>query len=297
MTAAQRRIPQTLTDPRSAIHRKPPANKIPTIPGYEILGTLGQGGMGIVFKARDVKLKRLVALKMILSESPHPASETIERFRAEAAAIARLQHANIVQVYEIDEHDGKPFFSLEFVEGGSLDRRLAKAPMPPRDAAHLCATITRAMQAVHQRGVIHRDLKPANILLTGSPAIAIRDCTPKITDFGLAKQLDEVGPTLSGAIMGTPSYMAPEQASGLISQIGPGTDVYALGAILYECLTGKPPFRASTLLETLEQVRSQAPVAVRRLQPKVPQDLATICSKCLEKEPVRRYPAARAPGG
>ena len=207
-----------------------PAAKTPSVPGYEILGELGRGGMGVVYKARQAKLKRLVALKMILSGG-HAGPEQLDRFRAEAEAVARLQHPNIVQIYEVGEQDGRPFFSLEFVDGGSLAQKLNGTPLPPREAAQLAETLARAMHAAHQQGIIHRDLKPANVA-----ADRTRRRTPKITDFGLAKQLDsEQGQTASGAIMGTPSYMAPEQALGQIKEIGPATDVYALGAILYEC--------------------------------------------------------------
>ena len=205
------------------------------IPGYEILGLLGRGGMGIVFKARHAKLQRLVALKMMLAGS-HADEKDLGRFRTEAEAVARLQHPNIVQIHDIGEHEGKPYFSLEFCAGGSLNKKLDGTPLQPMEAAKLIETLARAIHAAHQQHVIHRDLKPANVLLT-------EDGTPKITDFGLAKKLDDVGQTQSGAVMGTPSYMAPEQASGKTGEIGATTDVYALGAILYELLTGRTPFR------------------------------------------------------
>ncbi len=253
------------------------------VAGYEILGVLGRGGMGVVYKARQVQLGRLVALKMILAGA-HAGSSDRDRFRTEAEAIARLQHANIVQVHEIGEHEGKPFFSLEFCSGGSLDRKLNGTPLPAQEAARLLETLARAMQAAHSQSVIHRDLKPANVLLAA-------DGTPKITDFGLAKKLDDVGQTASGAIMGTPSYMAPEQANGS-KQIGPAADVYALGAILYECLTGRPPFKAATPLDTILQVAMDEPVPPSQLQPKTPRDLETICLKCLHKEAGKRYASA-----
>jgi tetratricopeptide (TPR) repeat protein len=257
----------------------------PEVPGYEILGDLGRGGMGVVYKARQVALKRPVALKMLLNGT-HLDPERLDRFRAEAETVARLQHPNIVQVYEVGELDGWPFFSLELVEGGSLDRKLAGAPLQVRDAATLLETLARAMHHAHQRGLVHRDLKPANVLLAA-------DGTPKITDFGLAKQLDaDAGRTHSGAVVGTPSYMAPEQAEGKNREVGPAADVYALGAILYECLTGRPPFRGATVLETLDQVRTWEPVPPSRLQPGVPRDLETVCLKCLRKEPARRYASA-----
>jgi tetratricopeptide (TPR) repeat protein len=279
----------------------------PAPPGYEIVGELGRGGMGVVYVARQTALKRLVALKVIGAGAWAGPAE-VARFRAEAEAVARLQHPNIVQIYEIGEIEGRPFFSLEFVEGGTLDRRLDGRPMSPRPAAELVRTLALAIHAAHQRGIVHRDLKPANILLSFSretPASAspealagvsrLNEALPKIADFGLAKRLGgEPGMTQTGMIVGTPSYMAPEQALGHVHDIGPACDVYALGAILYECLTGRPPFNAATHLETLQQVQTQTPVAPSRLQPAVPRDLETICLKCLQKEPPRRYDSAQA---
>jgi WD40 repeat protein/tRNA A-37 threonylcarbamoyl transferase component Bud32 len=255
------------------------------VPGYEILGELGRGGMGVVYQARHQKLNRLVALKMILAGS-HAAAADLTRFQTEAEAIARLQHPNIVQVYEVGEHEGKPFFALEFCGGGSLEKKLGGTPLPPKEAATLVETLARAMQAAHEKGVIHRDLKPANVLLA-------EDGTPKITDFGLAKKLDEAGQTQSGAILGTPSYMAPEQTGGKSTAIGPAADVYALGAILYECLTGRPPFKAATALDTILQVVSDEPVPPSQLQTRTPRDLETICLKCLHKEAHKRFATAR----
>jgi serine/threonine-protein kinase len=199
--------------------------------------------MGVVYKARQSRLKRVVALKMILGGS-RASDDQLDRFKREAEAVARLQHPNIVQVYEVGEHQGLPFFSLEFVEGGSLDHQLTGAALSPREAAQLVQTLASAMHAAHQRGIVHRDLKPANVLLSATgPGGAGTLGVPKVTDFGLAKQLEEdSGQTRSGAIMGTPSYMAPEQALGQTREIGPPADIYALGAILYECLTGRPPF-------------------------------------------------------
>jgi hypothetical protein len=271
----------------------PAAGPLPTIPGYEVLGELGRGGMGVVYKARQAGLKRLVALKMILS-GVHAGTQELARFRGEAEAISRLQHPNIVQIYEVGEHEGRPYFSLEFVDGGSLDKKIAGQPLPPCEAATLAEALARAMEAAHQQGVVHRDLKPANVLLQahGSPSVGLG--VPKITDFGLAKQLDASNAqTRSGAIMGTPSYIAPEQAAGR-KEIGPAADVYALGAILYEMLTGMPPFRGETPLDTILLVLSQEPVPPRRLVPKVPRDLETICLKCLEKTPGQRYATAEA---
>jgi tetratricopeptide (TPR) repeat protein len=239
--------------------------------------------MGVVYKARQPKLDRIVALKMIRGGYAGP--DELSRFQTEAQAIARLNHPHIVAVYEVGEHHGQPFFSLEFCPGGSLDRRLAGAPLPPREAAALARTLAVAMHAAHSAKIIHRDLKPANILLTA-------DGTPKITDFGLAKKLDEQGQTQSGALMGTPSYMAPEQARAL-KDIGPPADIYSLGAILYELLTGRPPFRAATTYETLAQVVNEEPVPPRQLNNQVPIDLETITLKCLRKEPAGRYATAQ----
>jgi WD40 repeat protein/tRNA A-37 threonylcarbamoyl transferase component Bud32 len=272
----------------------PPAGKkeptLPAVPGYEVLGVLGKGGMGVVYKARQKGLNRTVALKMILV-GDHAQPDALARFKTEAEAVARLQHPHIVAVHEVGEHEGLPFFSLEFVAGGSLAQKLAGTPLSPGEAARLVETLARALHAAHQRGVIHRDLKPANVLLA-------EDGTPKVTDFGLAKQLDDdSGRTREGDVMGTPSYMAPEQAAGDLRLIGPHTDVYALGAILYECLTGRPPFKGATMLETLEQVRQRDPVPPRHLQPKVPRDLEIICLKCLQKEPPRRYVSSEALAG
>jgi WD40 repeat protein/serine/threonine protein kinase len=284
------------------------AEPLPSLPGYEILRVLGQGGMGVVYLARQVTLDRPVALKMIRTGAPAGGPERA-RFRTEAEAVARLRHENIVQIYEVGEHDGRPFLALEHVDGGSLADRLGGTPQSPDQAAGLVETLARAVHYAHQRGVVHRDLKPANVLLSFSgrsqsgaeagPAPLcerpLNGAIPKLTDFGLAKRLDgDPVQTGSGAILGTPSYMAPEQAAGGSKAIGPAADVYALGAVLYECLTGRPPFKGTTVLDTLEQVRAQEPVPPRRLQPKVPRDLDTICLKCLQKGPGRRYPDAAA---
>jgi serine/threonine-protein kinase len=274
---------------------------LPRVPGYEIVEVLGRGGMGVVYKARQMGLNRLCALKMILA-GEHAGAADLVRFRSEAEAIARLQHPNIVAVYEVGEHDGKPFFSLEFCPGGSLDRKLAGTPLDPREAARLVETLAGAVQEAHQANVIHRDLKPANVLLSGS--IGCQPVTgsqagslcyvPKISDFGLAKKLDaSAAQTHSGAIVGTPSYMSPEQAAGKSKEVGPASDVYALGAILYECLTGRPPFRAATALDTLRQVLSDEPVSPTQLQSRTPRDLETIALKCLHKDPARRYGSAQ----
>jgi tetratricopeptide (TPR) repeat protein len=267
---------------------------LPAVPGYELLEVLGRGGMGVVYKARQLSLKRVVALKMILAQE-YAGAEELARFRTEAEAVARLSHPNIVQIYEVGAHDGRPFLALECLDGGSLARILGGRPLPPADAARLVAVLAGAVQAAHQRGVIHRDLKPANILLTAECAEERRGgLHPKIADFGLAKQLDsDAGHTQTGQVVGTPAYMAPEQASGRMREVGPAADIYALGAILYETLIGRPPFQGANVVETLEQVRGHEPVAVRQLQPNVPRDLETVCHKCLEKDPSKRYACAQ----
>jgi WD40 repeat protein len=284
--------------------------RLRSVPGYDVLEELGRGGMGVVYKARQEALDRVVALKMVLAAGGGDAEQRA-RFRAEALAVARLRHPNIVQVYEVGEHEGHPFIALEFVEGGSLARHLASGPLPPGEAAALAEAVARAMHHAHQAGVVHRDLKPANILLQvtsdewrvtskepdAGSALATRHsslATPKVADFGLARRLDEAGQTQTGQVMGTPSYMAPEQASGRTREVGPATDVYALGAVLYECLVGRPPFQGADVFDTLDQVRSREPVPPRTLQPKVPRDLETVCLRCLHKEPDRRYKTAEA---
>jgi WD40 repeat protein/serine/threonine protein kinase/tetratricopeptide (TPR) repeat protein len=292
----------------------------PAVPGYSVLEELGSGGMGVVYLARQESLNRLVALKMI-REAAQALPENRDRFGAEARAVARLQHPNIVQIYEVGEHRGLPFFALEYADGGSLAGHLTGTPQSADQAACLVETLARAMHYAHSRGIVHRDLKPANILLQehettkdskdtnaedreketayGSASFPVfrvfrGSFTPKITDFGLAKHLDDgSGQTRTGMVMGTPSYMAPEQADGRSKGVGPGADVYALGAILYEMLTGRPPFRAATAFDTVFQVLHDEPVAPRLLQPKVPRDLETVCLKCLQKDAGKRYGSAQ----
>lgn len=285
------------------------------VPGYEIIEEIGRGGMGVVYRALHVSLKRPVALKMVLAGA-HAGEKELERFRTEAEAIAQLQHPNFVQIYEVGIAGETPYLSLEYIDGGSLEHCLEGLLHCPLESARLVETLARAMHYAHVRGIVHRDLKPANVLLKknlspesaeklekameeggacalthGLPAESL--FIPKITDFGLAKRMDSaLGQTASGAIVGTPSYMSPEQAQGQTHDVGPSTDIYALGVMLYELLVGRPPFRGQTPMETVWQVMTLDPVPPSRLQPKVPCDLETICLKCLHREPSRRYATA-----
>ena len=277
------------TAPYLGVGRHPdgPGRALPDIPGYEILGELGRGGMGVVYHARHRRLHRTCALKMILAGS-HASPEALVRFLAEAESVARLQHPNIVDIHHIGEHEHLPFIELEYLGGGSLAGRLDGTPLPPRRAAELITTLAGAIQAAHEAGVVHRDLKPANILLDDRES-------PKVADFGVAKALgSDTGLTATDSILGSPSYMAPEQAVGHSREVGPAADIYALGAILYELLTGRPPFRGATVLKTLEQVKATDPVPPSRLVPGLPRDVETIALKCLQKEPQRRYGSASA---
>jgi WD40 repeat protein len=288
----------------------PIAHARPRLPGYEILGELGRGGMGVVYRARHTALNRPVALKMILA-GVHADAEQQRRFRAEAEAVARLHHPNIVQVYDYGVHDGQPYLVLEYVEGGTLAQKLEGKPWPPSQAAQLVETLAAAVHYAHGQGLVHRDLKPANILLSfrrepqvtppasAEPALAgglrLNQSVPKLTDFGLVKRLEDGAvQTASGALMGTPAYMAPEQAAGARGKVGPATDVYALGVILYELLTGRQPFQGHSALEVLWRVQEQQPLPPGRLQVGIPRDLETVCLKCLEKDPARRYGSAAA---
>jgi serine/threonine protein kinase len=304
VTANGRGAPRRSTDQR--------AEALPQVAGYEVTGLLGRGGMGVVYQARQLGLDRTVALKMVLTGF-QAGPKDLSRFRAEAAVLARLQHPNIVQIYDVGESAGRPYFVLEYVSGGSLARYLRGTPQPARPAARLVETLARAVHAAHASGVIHRDLKPANILLRDeregadgesraplSLAPRLASLVPKIADFGLAKCTsidgsveDLRGATVTGDLVGTPNYMAPEQAMVPRQPVGPAADVYALGAILYELLTGRPPFTGETPLATVLQVLDNEPVSVTSLRPNVPQDLETICLKCLRKEPRQRYASAK----
>jgi WD40 repeat protein len=266
------------------------------VEGYSILEVLGRGATGVVYRARHLRLNRLVALKVIVA-GPHLSPEVRQRFRSEAQAIARLQHANIVQIYDVGEHANFPFLSLELIDGGNLADWLAGKPRPAREAAKVIATLAKAVAYAHGQGVIHRDLKPANVLIS-TPADRARKLELKITDFGIAKILPAGGVpdarmTQTGEILGTPAYMAPEQARGNAREISPATDIYSLGAMLYEMLTGRPPFQGPTPLDTLMQAAWQDPVSICLLVPPVPRDLETICLKCLEKDPAKRYSTAK----
>jgi len=254
---------------------------------YELISEIARGGMGVVYRARDTVLNRVVAIKMILSGSMATADER-ERFQREAQLAANLDHPNVVPIHEVGEHDGFPYFSMRLIEGGSLADRLDAFRDDPRAAARLVAILARAIQFANEKGFIHCDLKPSNILMDP-------DGAPRITDFGLARHAsDTSGITMSGAILGTPSYMAPEQASGQRREISPATDVYGLGAILYELLTGRPPFHLPTKMETVLQSLYGEPIPPRELRPNVPRELESICLKCLEKSPKARYPSAAA---
>ncbi|WP_439630550.1 bifunctional serine/threonine-protein kinase/formylglycine-generating enzyme family protein [Gemmata sp.] len=270
----------------AGLSREVPPDELPRIPGYEIECEVARGGMGVVYKALNVRLGRRAAVKMLLGgQYADPMARV--RFLVEAEAVAQLSHPHIVGVHEFGQHDGQPFFALEFVDGGTLASLLARSgALPPRDAAAVVAKLADAMTLAHSKGIVHRDLKPANVLLTAAGE-------PKIADFGLAK-VGSSDLTATGAVIGTPSYMSPEQAAGKTRDIGTATDVYALGAILYELLTGRPSFRGDSAMDTIRHVLTREPVALRAVNPRTPRDLETICLKCLEKKPERRYPTAAA---
>jgi tRNA A-37 threonylcarbamoyl transferase component Bud32/tetratricopeptide (TPR) repeat protein len=259
---------------------------LPSFPDHETLGKIGQGGMGAVYKALDTKLSRIVAIKTI-SDRQNARGVDRERFRAEAQAIARLRHPHIIAIHAIGDHEGRPYFSMEYAERGSLGRLIAEGPMAASEAALILEKLATAVHTAHVAGIVHRDLKPSNVLL-------MQDGSPKVGDFGLAKLLEsDSGQTLSGQILGSPSYMAPEQAEGQSKRVGPAADIYALGAVLYCSLTGRPPFQGETPIETLKLVASTEVVRLRQLRPGVPRDLETICLKCLEKDPRKRFATAQ----
>ncbi len=284
--------PTTVQIPGGVTPVPAPPAPLPAVPGYELVELVGRGGMGKVYRARHVELDRTVAIKVLAYELDERA---LTRFRAEARIAAQLQHPNIAQLYDTGSADGHPYLAQEFVDGGTLAERFGGKPQDPKAAAVLVETVARAVGYLHDRGVLHRDLKPGNILLAA-------DGTPKVTDFGLAKELPPPatgdttvtpggGLTRTGEILGTPAYMPPEQASGA-SALGPPADVYSLGAVLYEALTGRPPFQSPEPLQTVLMVLGMEPVPPRTLLPKLPRDLDTICLKCLEKNPAKRYPTA-----
>jgi serine/threonine-protein kinase len=257
-----------------------------TFGDFELVEEIGRGGMGVVYKAWEKSLKRFVALKMVL-RGEHASGADLARFRGEAQSAAGLTHPNIVPVYKVDSENGQAYFSMKYVEGQTLAERIKAGPLSPRDAARYLAAVSRAVHHAHQKGILHRDLKPANVLIDG-------DDQPLVTDFGLAKRVEGgVSLTGTGAIVGTPSYMAPEQAAGNHGNPGPAADIYSLGAILYELLTGRPPFLAATAVDTLLLVRSEEPVRPRLLNPQLDPDLEFICRKCLEKKPEHRYSSAQ----
>ncbi len=274
-----------------------PTQCMPEVPGYELLDEIGRGGVGVVYRARQVALDRVVALKMI-HYGPGCDAAALARFRSEAEVIARLQHPNIIQVHEVGTCAAGPYLVMELAAGGNLAARLAGVPQPPRTAAMLVRTVAGAVQAAHEKGIIHRDLKPGNIQLADHPDAPLEKCTPKISDFGLARQLNDPGSgasepiTLPGQIMGTPGYMAPEQAQGRSEAVGRAADIYALGVLLYEALTGHPPFCGSTSLETVHLMLVMDPLPPSRVRPGLPRDLETVCLRCLEKDPARRYASA-----
>ncbi|HVK14212.1 MAG TPA: serine/threonine-protein kinase [Gemmataceae bacterium] len=282
----RRKLQAYLNDPGSTVDgRERGTDPVPAVPGYEIERVLGSGGMGVVYLARDTRLDRPVALKMVRYR-PGPPNHDDWRFESEGVSVAALQHPNIVQIYETGWVGGQPYLAFEYVPGGTLAQHLEARPVPPRRAAELMVRLAEAVGHAHQKGVIHRDLKPANVLLTAAGE-------PKVADFGLAKRLHaDGGHTQTGAILGSPCYMAPEQAEGRAAAVGPATDVYALGTVLYEMLTGRPPFNGTSVLEIIDHVRTLDPVPPKDLQPEVPTDLQTVCLKCLAKAPADRYASA-----
>jgi eukaryotic-like serine/threonine-protein kinase len=278
-------VDATVGPAKGAAARTPPAQS--DFGKFELLEELGRGGMGVVYKARQKDLGRIVALKMVLA-GPMASQETVERFRDEARAVAGIQHPNITTVYEVGDIHGQGYIAIQFVGGSSLTQRLARGGLQPHEAARIVSAVARAVDHLHKNGVVHRDLKPSNILIDD-------DGKPYVTDFGLVKLLQgDSHKTTTGAVLGTPSYMSPEQAAAKSSEVGPLSDVYSVGAVLYECLTGRPPFHEATALDTLVQVLEGEPPTPRSLRPSIPRDLEKICLRCLEKSPERRYQSAAA---
>ncbi len=260
--------------------------RVPVIPGYANLKLIGRGAVGAVYRATQVKLNRVVAIKVLLGQA-FASPEDESRFRSEALTVAQIQHPNVIQIFDIGDDAEMPFLAVEYLEGGTLEQRMTGTPMPIGDALRMVYQIARGVGAAHAKGVIHRDLKPANILLTA-------EGTPKVADFGLAKQLGAESQTMTGAVLGTPAYMAPEQAAGQLRQLSPRTDVYALGVILYQCLTGVAPHRGDSILQTLERVRTEVPLPVRYHRAEIPAELEEVVARCLRKVPAERYATADA---
>jgi serine/threonine protein kinase len=298
------RVPSSPAATPSPSFSRSPMPGAPLVAGYTILGELGRGASGVVYKARHEKLKRVVALKLVMTD-PDASSQYLSRFQAEAESVARLHHSNVVQIFEVGEQEGRPYLALEFVTGGTLKKRLKGEPQPLRPAVQLVEMLARAVHAAHLRGIVHRDLKPANILL--EPAILDDDHddkgdhleaahyygVPKVSDFGLCKRTDDDGdPVRYGDVVGTPLYMAPEQAKGETEDVGPAADIYSLGAILYEMITGRPPFLSRSVHEVLSKLATEAPVPAGRLRRRLPRSLEAICQRCLEKDPRKRYRTA-----
>ncbi len=267
------------------LHRTGGEAEAVTLGDYELIAELGRGGMGVVYQARQTSLGRTVALKMIL-RGMTPSAADLARFRTEAESAARLDHPSIVPIYDVGEYQGQPFFTMKYVAGTTLAQRLAEGPLPPREAAALLAPICRAIHYAHERGVLHRDLKPSNILIDA-------EGRPHVSDFGLAKRVEgEDRVTQTGAVLGTPSYMAPEQAAGTRGRLGPASDVYSLGTILYQMLTGRPPFQSASPVETVLMVLEQEPLPPRLLNPRADRELEMVALKCLQKPPELRYDTA-----
>ena len=283
--------PQPARESSSTVHASASTTAGQQLPrafgDYELLEEVARGGMGIVYRARHLSLDRIVAVKMLLF-GPLSSPEFVKRFRAEASAAASLQHPNIVAIHEVGVHQGEQYFAMDYVEGQSLAKLLANGPLPARSAASYLKTIAEAIHYAHERGILHRDLKPSNVLIDASNQ-------PRVTDFGLARRLEgDSELTVTGQVLGSPNYMPPEQAMGRRGKVSRRSDVYSLGAMLYHLLTGRPPFVGEGLTDTLEQVLNSEPVSPRLLNPSAPRDLETICLKCLEKEPDKRYATSQA---